>query len=79
MHLICYTNHDSFSGTLDIMASAILNDAPDSGNLWRYVTPEDFRTPNWERVPIATGFAPNNYALGNKQSPGKQRVFWPSE
>ena len=68
----------TLSGTLEIIGSA-MSDSKDGGNLWLYLQPEDWREPNWERRVIADKFSPNNYILGNKMSPGKQRLFYPTE
>ena len=61
------------------MASAFMPEAKDGGNLFLYIQPEDWRQPNWERRVIAEKFTANNYVLGNKMTPGKQRLFYPSE
>ena len=33
----------------------------------------------WKRSAIAAGFIANSYLFGNSMTPGKSRLFWPSE
>jgi hypothetical protein len=49
------------------------------GNLFVYVMPDDWTTPNWPRHTVATDFKANNYLLGNSMTPGKHRIFYPSK
>jgi len=63
-------------GILEILASGFLGDTQDSGNLWLYRQPEDFRTPNWPRESISSGYTVRGE--GNLQSPGRFREFYPS-
>ena len=65
------------TGKFEILASAYDSSA-DVGNLFVYVMPDDWRTPNWPRKVVATGFKANNYLLGNSMTPGKHRLFYPS-
>merc|ERR1712025_485803 len=50
----------------------------ETGNLWVYQQqggPEG----TWTRSALATGFVANSYLFGNSMTPGKSRVFWPSQ
>ena len=76
----CHAVDLNMDGTLEILASAFEGSSADSGNLYAYLMPEDWMTPNWERRTIASGFTANGWSpVANKMTPGKQRLFYPSK
>eukprot|EP00095_Tigriopus_kingsejongensis_P007119 maker-scaffold303_size215788-snap-gene-1.16 protein:Tk07119 transcript:maker-scaffold303_size215788-snap-gene-1.16-mRNA-1 annotation:"hypothetical protein DAPPUDRAFT_229131" len=68
-------------GKLEIVVSAIDESVEDGagGRLLAYMQPDDFRTPNWEIVVISAPFTATLPAVGNRMTPGKQRLFYPSQ
>ncbi|TRY79643.1 hypothetical protein TCAL_12605 [Tigriopus californicus] len=68
-------------GKLEILASAIDESVEDAagGRLLAYMQPDDFRTPNWELKVISAPFVATLPIVGNRMTPGKQRMFYPSQ
>jgi len=62
-----------------VVASAFLGDTRDSGNLWVYLQPDDFRQSIWGRIAIASDFSANGITYGNRMTPGKFREFYPTK
>jgi len=61
-------------GVMEILASGYDTEA-EVGNLWVYQQQEG----EWVRSAIASGFIANSYLFGGSMTPGKSRLFWPSE
>jgi len=68
-------------GTLEIIASAYdTRSGNETGNLWAYELVGDWTEPaGWNRRSLKSGFVANPYLFGNSMTPGKQRLFYPSE
>lgn len=67
-------------GVLEILASCFdTRKGNETGNLWVYE--QNWEDPDmpWKRTALATGFITNPYLFGGSMSPGKTRLFWPSE
>merc|ERR1712110_1035501 len=63
-------------GVLEILASCYdTRKGNEAGNLWVYQQEGE----TWTRSALATGFTANSYLFGNSMTPGKSRLFWPSE
>ena len=63
-------------GVLEILASCYdTRKGNETGNLWVYQQQGE----TWTRSALATGFTANSYLFGNSMTPGKSRLFWPSE
>jgi len=66
-------------GQLEILASCYdTRKGNETGNMWVYEQPEEWGQP-WKRTALASGFIANSYLFGNSMTPGKSRLFWPSE
>merc|ERR1719400_2038675 len=66
-------------GVLEILASCYdTRKGNETGNLWVYQQ-EGGPAGTWTRSALATGFTANSYLFGNSMTPGKSRLFWPSE
>jgi len=69
-------------GVLEIMASCYdTRKGNETGNLFVYE--QDMENPDnptgFKRRAIAAGFVANSYLFGSSMTPGKSRLFWPSE
>jgi len=65
-------------GRLEILASCY-DKKNKTGSLWLYQQPDNALMEPWTRTPLASGFVANSYLFGNSMTPGKSRVFWPSQ
>jgi len=66
-------------GRMEILASCYdTRKENKTGNFWVYEQPEVAGEP-WKRTALASGFVANSYLFGNSMTPGKSRLFWPSE
>jgi len=68
-------------GRMEILASAFdTRKGNETGNLWAYTLEGDWKVAsNWKRISLSSGFTANSYLFGNSMTPGKQRLFYPSE
>merc|ERR1739838_467761 len=67
-------------GVLEILASGFdTRKGNETGNLWVYE--QNWEDPDnlWKRSALASGFITNPYLFGGSMSPGKTRLFWPSQ
>ena len=51
----------------------------ETGNFFVYEQNWSNPSQPWKRSAIASGFIANSYLFGNSMTPGKSRLFWPSE
>jgi len=77
----CHMADLNLDGTMEIMASAFDHrKGNETGNLWAYTLQGDWRNAeDWKRISLASGFQANSYLFGSSMTPGKQRLFYPSE
>lgn len=61
-------------GRLEILASCY-DTVNETGSFWAY----ESQGGEWKRTALASGFIANSYLFGNSMTPGKSRLFWPSE
>jgi len=67
-------------GKMEILASCYdTRKGNETGNFFLYEQNWSDPTMPWKRSAIASGFIANSYLFGNSMTPGKSRLFWPSE
>ena len=67
-------------GVLEILASCYdTRKGNETGNLFVYEQDWEHPEQPWRRRAIAAGFIANSYLFGSSMTPGKSRLFWPSE
>lgn len=77
----CHMADLNADGKMEIIASAYdTRKGNETGNLWAYDMTGDWTSSSgWNRISLVSGFVANSYLFGNSMTPGKQRLFYPSE